>query len=1245
MSERSSVTAIPWGSLAVVAAFVSSTLLLPQAFSPLRPAEKERAQPLQSAELEVEARLWEDPFAATRRFEADRMARCDKAAGSLKLRGPAGEAGAKAASAASGADCDDLALQRRRAPEHLIAALDRDGNHDLTDTLVVAVMLPGNAFVGAEESRRRTRYAILAGLQAQGLAPDDSEHFGLLNFNLPSNQVLLPSDAKAVGASPDETARALRVPYELLSRRQPLRGDTAAERAPADAAGVAANAAHTANAPNTGSAPYTPPYIPPYTQVALLWVDEAALPKPGLDSLAAMLGKLLRTPSAKDWNPRLSVRGTVRPNLPALALIGPSDSDGLRTALGDLDRSANQCLPVPTYVPPGTDLAPPETDDFHRDTGRCPGMRSLVIRGYQLLAKARVFNATATASDGTMPALHQQSLEPFLHERLARIAGMPLAQPLDYARIMATDDKVLTSMVTELKRRLPPDEKRRVVLLVERDSVYARALQSELAYRLGDKRSAQYSDKLQLETHYFYRGLDGATTFDSVQAQATTTDKASGKDKAPASPLEWPESRDQLDYLRRLSIALKASEADLDPPPGQNGGAIGAIGLLASDVHDKLLALQALHDSFSDKVFFTTDMDARYLHPRTVPYTRNLVVASSLPLAFADSAVQAGTPPLRDVYQMANFLAAQRAACGDGAGCKTLKDEAQNAVNAPSVYEIGRSHAVPLDGYDHAVRVRHQHLSRVGVALPLWLALALGLLVWPCTPALLSVRGWLFGMPPAAGDDQAVPRATTAMVAVLHLAVLAFALGSAVEFATPGRLGLGGIWVLTAGVIGAASLWLLVRFASLPTPVVAKPCAFWLPGAVGAGLMAAALLGIAWPAASALACVDCEPAAWLEGVSAWPSHLIHLLALVALVCILDLQWTRVRDRFARDADWLAISPEASPEVPPQVPPPVPPPVPPRSARRCWCDISLFGWHSASLAADQGSVDVKTLWAETTLRARPMARLVRTVLGYCFTLGLMVGLFLALSNGQVPEVPVRGLDHRSLVRLTLYTVLLALPLLMVAVGDATLLNQRLIHFLDQGRSRYPNSSLARFAAALGAPVQAGLWRQRFVATPSDRSNAGAPADHTLLDNWIDVHLVARRTSAVAPLVLGPMAIVAMLVVARSRLFDNWAITTPVLLGICAYLAWLVVLGVMLKLAAEHARSKALHRMLADLLWLGGAGAAWAPLIEPFKRLIDEVRDIQEGAFAPLLEQPLFKSLLVPLGGLGGTQLFDSLLLAR
>ena len=79
-------------------------------------------------------------------------------------------------------------------------------------------------------------------------------------------------------------------------------------------------------------------------------------------------------------------------------------------------------------------------------------------------------------------------------------------------------------------------------------------------------------------------------------------------------------------------------------------------------------------------------------------------------------------------------------------------------------------------------------------------------------------------------------------------------------------------------------------------------------------------------------------------------------------------------------------------------------------------------------------------------------------------------------------------------------------------------------------------------------------------------------------------------------------------------------------------------------SDAAKPKADDPIVADLRWLMGS-QRHAALVEPFKALIESVKRNQTGAFAGFFEQPLFKALLVPLGGAGGAQLFDYLLLAR
>src|SRR5262249_44981460 len=70
----------------------------------------------------------------------------------------------------------------------------------------------------------------------------------------------------------------------------------------------------------------------------------------------------------------------------------------------------------------------------------------------------------------------------------------------------------------------------------------------------------------------------------------------------------------------------------------QDSKGVEAVGILGSDLYDKLLVLQALRPLVPNALFFTTDLDALVLHPTALTYTRNLLVASSFALPLRPAA-------------------------------------------------------------------------------------------------------------------------------------------------------------------------------------------------------------------------------------------------------------------------------------------------------------------------------------------------------------------------------------------------------------------------------------------------------------------------------------------------------------------------------------------------------------------------------------------------------------------------------
>ena len=172
------------------------------------------AKRLQLAYPPVEARLWEDPLGALNRHrqkletcpKEDKVvdkaeegepttdhsktaeagsnstgeAKKDKSAETSAKAGEGGQHGAR--------DAKPPAAIARASTAACQTGQPIDGDHcrdrlgDGGNVTLIAAMLPGTAWSGADEIRRRVRYATLAGLNVAGFAPDDGERMGLLHI-------------------------------------------------------------------------------------------------------------------------------------------------------------------------------------------------------------------------------------------------------------------------------------------------------------------------------------------------------------------------------------------------------------------------------------------------------------------------------------------------------------------------------------------------------------------------------------------------------------------------------------------------------------------------------------------------------------------------------------------------------------------------------------------------------------------------------------------------------------------------------------------------------------------------------------------------------------------------------------------------------------------------------------------------------------------------------------------------------
>ena len=238
--------------------------------------------------------------------------------------------------------------------------------------------------------------------------------------------------------------------------------------------------------------------------------------------------------------------------------------------------------------------------------------------------------------------------------------------------IVSSDEMLGKALLRELNLRRKFTSQNKIILIGEHDTKYGR----ELLNILGDEGEKTY----QIKRYTYLRGLDGSTAQQEEKQPQTTTEKGPTVRQLliPIKTGNLPEGNNQYDYIVRL--ATKIEEEDQKP---------FAIGVLGSDVYDKLILLQELKKHFPDTLFFTTDMEAAYLNARELTGTRNLIVASSHGLML-NSRYQKMTSPFRSNYQTSMFHGVQ-AILNRRVDTGLLLNQ-----SPPRVFEIGWRKAIDL---------------------------------------------------------------------------------------------------------------------------------------------------------------------------------------------------------------------------------------------------------------------------------------------------------------------------------------------------------------------------------------------------------------------------------------------------------------------------------------------------------------------------------------------------------------------
>ena len=235
----------------------------------------------------------------------------------------------------------------------------------------------------------------------------------------------------------------------------------------------------------------------------------------------------------------------------------------------------------------------------------------------------------------------------------------------------------------------------------------------------------------------------------------------------------------------------------------------------------------------------------------------------------------------------------------------------------------------------------------------------------------------------------------------------------------------------------------------------------------------------------------------------------------------------------------------------------------------------------------------------------------------------------------PNTPARGDVAFRINFIMLWASVLASQFVIFFVVDAIVFLCQLIHALRRDVLGDPSESDARTEPRWAESTLA-YYRTKF------------DVNDVQLNAIVLMDFIALRTKVVTNLVYFPFFLLALMILSRNRLFDDW--TMPVgLVAIFTTSVLIVILcAILVRMAAENVRERILEILGEDLVRAKGLKEAQAvllhkkpDLVPQIEALLTRVRSVHTGAFAPYSQQPIVRALLLPLTTFGGPAVLEYL----
>lgn len=961
---------------------------------------------------------------------------------------------------------------------------------------VLSVMVFGSSYAEDVESRIRHRYAILSGLNRLGFAPEDPEHIKFLLIKKKRGK-----DNKAENIkSNNEFNENVNIRQLLISFIHKL--------------GSIFN--------NQDYMKYTLQNILPFEwfykkndYVLILWINNDA---DAFRHQLLSLGCLFRYLRPDSFNNKLKFK-----------VIGPAGSAHLIQMIEEIK-------------------------------WEYPNIKAGAKPGTNPLEGVEIYTATATAADSSL--LQEATKIPLKtaytnsKDEAGNIACLNIKDNfynklnIEFNRKICTDDQLAGALIAELDLRGVNLSKEKmggrrdhIVLVAEWDTFYGRSLPQTFKNVLKEKlkKPGQEVDPDEWVHLFSYiRGLDGKVPGEQERdAKERSKNSRDRNEEENLQKLEEPTGKGQYDYVRRLAEEIYHLDQELRR---NEQGSIKAIGVLGSDFYDKYLVLQALGQRFPNLLYFTTDMDARFLYSPYNKWTRNLVVASGFGLQLCKK-LQGEVPPFRDNYQTSLFWTTLRAVGNNSEALKKVNFAKLEKSLKPRIFEIGYTRAIDLT------------------------------------------------------QDPITPRAENTAETCLAELIYPSAYRPAIK---PKMI---------LGILSLTIILLIILYLSKGTykDIINSLIRNWYFIILG---LFVSLILLYYYNNKILLEVNEEPFSLTEGLSVWPTEILRLLAIgLAWIFFIASKKQLTKNQEEIEQEFL-LSPKE-----PNNPASREPISLWNAGTSAWnmvktyFEIARYDWG----VKHRDRISMNELWAEYLHRSSHYR--------FWRQLFLMI-LIIWLVCWQIKPLyfPVRGNYSRQIDFVMLILTIFSFYWLTFYVFDVTRLCRRFVNLMvlrnKEHQAQWSRQSLGQFTQKV------------------DRAEEG-------LKYLMFVRLIAKRTEAVGKLIFYPFIVLVISLVARSHYFDNWR--AP--MGLLAFIAGLALIytwscALTLRRQAERTRDYIIDHLSQKLIRVM-ADDPQQPRVAQLQFVLSEVKATQRGAFAPLLQQPIIRSLLVPFGGLGGLHLLDFL----